>query len=135
MRLSRGAAAIVALVVIAACAGGEDTLTGASCPPPMVHAQGIWYGFAGSASPGEAGAIVGVVQRERSSRCNDTVVTVTGSPNPTPSTSRSEPWVDGDASGLRVGTRLYARVGSEPGQQIVAELGDGRWWLFTRGAP
>jgi hypothetical protein len=133
MRLSRAAAAVAAVVAIAACAGGEATVPEALCPPPMVRAQGNWYDFAGGTNAGEAGAIVGVVQRAH--RCNDTVVTVTDSVNPTPSTSKSEPWVDGDAGGLPVGTRLYERVGSVAGQEIVAEMGGGHWWLFRRRAP
>lgn len=132
MRLSRAAAAFAAIVVIAACAGGEATGPAGSCIGMFARAQGATYyphaDYAGAPKPSEAGALFAVVQRER--KCEMPPVTVTDSAYPV--YKHDGPVVDGDAMLLRVGTRLYMRVGSEPGQELVAEYAPGEWVRLVR---
>ena len=127
MRLSR-AAACAALMAIAACAGGDATGPAALCPGMIARVQGADYHWAGSAAPGEAGPVFDVVKRER--KCVDVIGTVTDSVNPV--FEHEGPVVDGDAMLLAAGTRLHVRLGTEPGQELVAERSPGEWVRLAR---
>ena len=126
MRGRTSFATLAAILALAACAGGA-TGPAALCAPAVVQARGATFAWADLTTPAEAGELYAVVQRERA--CEDVIVTVADSAY-TP--RQRNPWLDGDAMGLTVGTQLYVRVGSEPGQELVAEQSPGRWIRLTR---
>ncbi len=121
MRIPKAIAALGVLVALAACNGGPTAVAGSCVNTPVVQANGAVFTTRGPAAAAEAGAVVAVVARERG--CDTPVITVSDSAAPRP----RAPWVDGDAFLLGVGTRLYARVGSEPGTELVAERTPGEW--------
>ncbi len=121
MRISKPIAALGILVALAACNGGPTAVAGLCVNSPVVHANGAVFTTRGPATAADAGAVVAVVARERG--CDTPVITVADSAPPRP----RAPWVDGDAFLLSVGTRLYSRVGSEPGTELVAERTPGEW--------
>ncbi len=121
MRVSTSIAPLGILVALAACNAGPTAVAGSCVNSPVVQANGAVFTTRGPATAAEAGAVVAMVARERG--CDTTVVTVADSAAPRP----RAPWVDGDAFLLSVGTRLYARVGSEPGTELVAERTPGEW--------
>jgi len=125
-------AAVLAILAAAACGGGGPTVPSGLCTgEAVVRVNGaVFTGRgSGSATAAEAGALVTTVARERAWRCDDVVITVTDGAAPRP---RHDPWVDGDAMLLKAGTRLYERVGSEPGQELVAERAAGDWVRLVR---
>lgn len=125
MRIPSSVAALGILVALAACGkGGVTTPSGLCIGDPVLRANGANYIGRGPATAAEAGALVTVVARERSSACNDVIITVADSAAPR---RRHDPWVDGDASMLRVGTQVYERVGGVPGQELVAQRSPGEW--------
>lgn len=123
------AAALAALLTAGGCS--EVTIAPAGLCVHAVQAQGTIFvlDVSATATAAEAGALFAVVQRERNECIHGMPVTVTDSTPPPPP---REPWVDGDAFGIPAGTRLYERVGPEPGQQLVAEISPGTWWLLHR---
>ena len=126
MRLTTSVAALGIVVALAACNGGVTTPSGLCSGAPVVRANGAVFAAGGPASADEAGALFATVTRERV--CESPPVTVTDSAPPRP----REPWVDGDGYMLKVGTRLYQRVGSKPGQELVAEVKAGEWVRLVR---
>jgi hypothetical protein len=126
MRITTPVAALGILVAMAACTGGLTTPSGSCSGAPVVRANGAVFAASGPASADEAGALFAVVARERA--CESPPVTVADSAPPRP----REPWVDGDGYMLKAGTRLYERVGSKPGQELVAERAPGEWVRLMR---
>lgn len=122
MRISTFVPVLAALLALA-CEGGVTTPSGLCSGQPVVRANGATFTARGPATAAEAGALFAVVARERTG-CNDVIIIVTDSAAPR---RRADPWVDGDASMLRVGTELYERVGGVPGQELVAQRAPGDW--------
>lgn len=122
MRNAISAAALAALVAVGACSI-EATMPEALCTgDPAVQAHGAFFTAVGPAAATEAGPLYVVVTREHTG-CQDGTVTVTDSAAPSPSLA----WVDGDAFRLSAGTPVYVRVGTPPGQELVAERAPGEW--------
>lgn len=131
MRNPTAAAALITLFALGACRQ-EPTGPQASCSgAPVVQAQGTIFVATGPAAASDAGAVYAVVTRERSDACNDVIVTVTDSAAIDNDPAASQPWVDGDATGLKSGTPLYVRVGTQPGEELVAERSPGEWVLLA----
>ncbi len=93
-----------------------------SCIGAGVLLQNTFFVMRGLASASDAGPVYGVVKRERG--CEDVFVTVTDSVAPGPP---EEPWIDGDATGLGVGTLLYVKSGEAPGARLVVRTTTGDW--------
>ena len=128
MRGRTSFATLAAILALAACAGGP-TEPARACIGGLVQAGGAIYHLAMTpVTAAEAGELYVVVQRERG--CEDGGAMTVADSAYTP--GQPEPWRDGDANSLPVGTRLYLRVGTEPGQELVAEHSSGTWLRFVR---
>ena len=111
-------------LVAGACSGGPVASKGACTTVAQVG--GTLYA---RSAPPPANAVVGpeYARTLRQRTCDD-VIRYEGDKGPAP----VEPWQDGDALALPVGTPLYELEGSSPAEVLLARHPGGEWMEMRR---